>query len=127
MTFLPHIIVGRMFMPVHVPSLHNLYFHPHVLLLHIPTDLPWMLLLLPVKNPPLMLLIPHRSLIHNLLHTHMDIHMMVLYKNSMVFLHYIVLYKCSSSILSNFWCSSFIWCPYSISSSCMYDSASNQR
>lgn len=96
MVFLSYIVVGRP-----ISSLHNLYFHVHILLLYIPINLPWMLLLhvmtllstllLSLKILPVTLLL-HRSLIHTFFHTYMDIHTMLLYMDRMVLLLHMMLY-----------------------------------
>lgn len=80
MVFLSYIIIRRMFLPssLVILPLQNLCFHTHKLL-HICTDLPWILLLIKIMPPPTTKLLPltlllHHSFTHILIHTHVDIH-----------------------------------------------------
>jgi hypothetical protein len=83
--------------------------HTPIIIFYIPTDLPWLLLLLPMKILPsmLVLLLPltflllHHSLIHTLLHMCMDIHVVSLHVDHMV-IHHMVLLLCFLIV----WCSS---------------------
>jgi hypothetical protein len=82
------------FLVVSVPSLHNLYFHTHILLLCITADLSWMLFhLLMMILPSTLFLLPLKLILpsllihhHSLIHTLMDIHMLVLNMDCMVLL-----------------------------------------
>lgn len=83
-TFLLYIVIRRMFLPILILSHHNPYFHTRIVLLYVPTKLPWMVLLLlmvillstlllPLKLVPSMFLLHHNSLTYTLIHACMDI------------------------------------------------------
>jgi hypothetical protein len=109
MVFLFYIIIGRIFLFVFIPSIHNLYFSypPPPLHFYRPcmnappppnddhvNDAPPLFAEAPITDAP-----PPSLLIHILLHTHINIHMVLLHMDHMMFHSVLLLHSLSCLVL----------------------------